>query len=745
MLKVSARNLIHKWTAALLVFAFAIGAAGTQTARAASLVVTNTSDSGPGSLRQAIADALPGDTIAFDPSLAGGTITLTSGQLEITRDLTISGPGTSQLAISGNNTDLVFLVRAGVTATIEGMTIRDGRSTSGGGIIHDGTLLTVNDITFTGNFVAAIDNRAMLIVNQSTFSDNSGGIMSVGPGVTVNDSTFINNSPASGIGGGILSFNNAGTLTVSNSTFTGNSADQGGAIYTTGITTINNSTFTGNSAGEGGGIQNIGTLTVNDSTFTGNSAVIGGGIRNFNDSTLTVRNSTFSSNFANNGGGILNDGAQLTVSNSTFSGNAASFGGGIQNFGALTVKHSTFSDNSGNPGLGGGILNNDTLTLENTIVANSASGENCANYGSIVDTGGNLSWPDTTCPGINADPKLLALAGNGGPTGTMALDAGSAAIDAAVDANCLTTDQRGMTRPQGPHCDIGAFELEQAAPDSTAPTITITTPADGAVYLLGQAVNADFSCQDEAGGSGLASCIGDVANGSPIDTSSLGNKNFMVDTADNAGNLASLTHNYSVVDATAPTITITTPANGALYQLGQVVNADYACQDEEGGSGLASCIGDVPNGSPIDTASVGPKSFTVSAADNAGNPASAMHNYSVVYNFSGFFQPVDNLPTLNLINAGKGVAVKFSLAGDQGLAIFATGYPISQQIACEGGAPLDTIEQTVTASSSSLSYDPATGTYIYKWKTEKAWAGTCRQLIVKLSDGTEHMANFKFK
>ena len=116
-----------------------------------------------------------------------------------------------------------------------------------------------------------------------------------------------------------------------------------------------------------------------------------------------------------------------------------------------------------------------------------------------------------------------------------------------------------------------------------------------------------------------------------------------------------------------------------------------------------------------------------------------------LFNFSGFFQPVDNLPTLNTVKAGQGVPVKFSLDGDQGLAIFAEGYPVSQQAACEGGAPLDAIEQTVTAGGSSLSYDPATNTYTYVWKTESSWKNSCRTLIVRLSDGTEHAANFKFK
>ena len=99
--------------------------------------------------------------------------------------------------------------------------------------------------------------------------------------------------------------------------------------------------------------------------------------------------------------------------------------------------------------------------LKNTIVANNPSAENCA--GTITDGGGNLSFPDTTCPGINVDPMLGLLQNNGGPTQTMALGPGSAAIDAADDAICgappvNSLDQRGVVRPQGPHCDIGAVE-----------------------------------------------------------------------------------------------------------------------------------------------------------------------------------------------------------------------------------------------------------------------------------------------
>jgi len=195
-------------------------------------------------------------------------------------------------------------------------------------------------------------------------------------------------------------------------------------------------------------------------------------------------------------------------------------------------------------------------------------------------------------------------------------------------------------------------------------------------------------------------------------------------------------------DITAPTITLTTPPDNAIYTKNEVVNADYSCEDEAGGSGLASCVGDVPSGDPINTSTVGPHTFTVDAADNAGNTAQTIHNYFVHYAFDGFRQPVDNLPTLNTVKAGSSVPVKFSLSGDQGLLIIASGYPASKQVACDA-APTDAIEQTATAGGSSLSYDSLADQYNYVWKTEKAWAGTCRQFVLKLDDGTFHQANFK--
>ncbi len=196
----------------------------------------------------------------------------------------------------------------------------------------------------------------------------------------------------------------------------------------------------------------------------------------------------------------------------------------------------------------------------------------------------------------------------------------------------------------------------------------------------------------------------------------------------------------NMVDRKPPTITITLPAANATYQLNAIVGAGYACVD--GGSGVASCLGPVANASPIDTSSPGTKTFTVNSTDTVGNPSTLAVTYTVVFTFTGFFSPVNNLPALNSVKAGSAVPVKFSLSGNQGLNIIAAGYPASVATACDSTAPVDAVEETVTAGSSSLTYDPSTGQYIYVWKTDKAWTG-CRQLVIKLIDGTYVRANFK--
>jgi hypothetical protein len=198
------------------------------------------------------------------------------------------------------------------------------------------------------------------------------------------------------------------------------------------------------------------------------------------------------------------------------------------------------------------------------------------------------------------------------------------------------------------------------------------------------------------------------------------------------------------IDTSAPTVTLSTPPTvPATYSLGQVVKASFQCDD--GGSGVASCVGTVANGANVPTTSIGDKTFTVTATDFAGHTTTVSHTYKVIFAFDGFFQPVDNLPTLNLVSAGSSIPVRFSLGGYQGLSIFAAGSPSSIAIKCNPTVPVDPIEESGSANASSLLYQAGNNQYVYTWATDKKWARTCRQFVMKLVDGTEHRANFEFK
>jgi hypothetical protein len=151
------------------------------------------------------------------------------------------------------------------------------------------------------------------------------------------------------------------------------------------------------------------------------------------------------------------------------------------------------------------------------------------------------------------------------------------------------------------------------------------------------------------------------------------------------------------------------------------------------------------SGTTVHLTAVGGCTITASQGGNANyNPApDKSRTFFVFYPWNGFFSPVDNGGVVNIAQAGSAIPVKFSLGGDRGLAIFAAGYPASTKIDCASGTPQDAIEETVTAGQSSLSY--GSGQYTYVWKTDKAWAGTCRLLTVKLVDSSSHTAVFKFK
>jgi Tol biopolymer transport system component/fibronectin type 3 domain-containing protein len=329
----------------------------------------------------------------------------------------------------------------------------------------------------------------------------------------------------------------------------------------------------------------------------------------------------------------------------------------------------------------------------------------------------------TSCVGTVADGAAVDTASLGGKTFTVT------ARDAAGNESTKT--------------------VSYTVRDVTAPTITITTPVDGATYKRGASYSALYTCSDEAGGSGISTCIdSQMAGNGPIDTATLGTKTFTVHAFDNAGNASSKTVTYHVTDQTDPVANISSPSEGAVYKLNQVVTASYGCTDEAGGSGLASCTGTVANGLPVDTSSVGTKSFTVTARDNAGNVGTKTVQYKVEYVFTGWFSPIDN-GVLNRMQAGAAVPVKFRLADVNGVVVTslsAVKQPItSVGITCPASDPVDDVEQTVAASTSGLQYDATNRQFQYNWKTDKTNAGKCRRLTVELLDGTRHTADFQFK
>ena len=186
------------------------------------------------------------------------------------------------------------------------------------------------------------------------------------------------------------------------------------------------------------------------------------------------------------------------------------------------------------------------------------------------------------------------------------------------------------------------------------------------------------------------------------------------------------------IDDSLPTVTV-----NDSYGFGEIAHA--VCADS--GSGIASCT--VP--SPLDTSSAGPKTISVRAEDRVGHVFEGSVTYQVRPNpFLGFFSPVDNLPTVNTAHAGSSVPVKFSLDGFRGLDVLATGFPASQQTTC-AGTVLDELEEIAPPGGSDFTYDAATDRYKYVWRTDRSWKGTCRQLVIRLRDGSEKRANFRFR
>jgi hypothetical protein len=480
-------------------------------------------------------------------AVPAGCYQLEHGPLTLAATMTIAGAGAGPASCAGGGTvirelggDRVLNVNNGTVASVSGVTLTGGVLVTGAGILNSG-FLTLDAVLITGNagrsFGAgsvgagggAIWNTAVgnLRVVDSTITGNAAGAGGAG------DSTH----PAGAAGGnGGAIYNAGGVVTIVGSTITGNSAGDGGdgADFGSG-----GNGATGAPGGSGGGIDNAGgTLDVEGSTISGNRAGNGGsggegdvgGSANeggdgggiYSTGELFVRDSTVSGNrggdggngglgdtgsggdggFGGSGAGVRSVGATL-ITNTTLSGNATGAGGGgglgspagLTRYGGIgggvylpsgaTGEFTNVTIAGNRAGQGGAMAlgNGVSATENNSVIASNTGIDECAG-GAFTDGGHNIGFGDTRCPGIHGDPRLGPLHDNGGPTPTMALLAGSPAIDlvpATSGQLCPDTDQRGLARPQGASCDAGAYEV--APPVLAGAGATATGPSSASVAV----------------------------------------------------------------------------------------------------------------------------------------------------------------------------------------------------------------------------------------------------------------------
>jgi hypothetical protein len=678
----------------------------TTPAHAATLGVSNTNDSGAGSLRQAIADAAPGDTITFE--LPNPSIITLNSELVIAKNLTISGPSAAALTISGNNASRVFFINPGASGassgppatslavSISNLTIANGRAKGGDGGAAN---IAGGSGGAAGMGGAVFVNNSNLTLSGVTFSANQaqGGNGSGGGG------SFFGAAGGGGVGGNGGGTNFPGGVGGSGGAL-GGSGGAGGAagIYLPEGSNGGNGGTGGDGAGAGGG--GIGDDCPNFPDCTGPGANGGnGGIGGFGGA----------------GGGGGSSGFDRSGSATGGIGGAGGFGGGGGGGGG--AQGISFDARARAGGLGGSFGGNGGSSSDSD---GGSGGGGAGLGGAIFIRAGSLTLADSSFTSNTASGGSSAQNGQG-KGGAIFL------LSPATATGCATFSGNSATNAAGSGTDTNdIYGASIPACDSTPPVITPNisgTLGNNGWYISD--VTVSWSVVDNE--STISSQTGCTSSTVSSDTSGV----TFTCTATSADGTAS--HSVTVKrDTIAPALAPLVSPNPVVLNGAASVTANAS--DTLSGLASQSC-------GTLDTSSLGSKSVSCTATDKAGNSASAAASYQVIYPWSGFFQPVDNLPTLNAVKAGQAVPVKFGLGGNRGLSILDSGYPISRQIACDGGAPADDIEQTVTAGSSSLSYDAASGQYSYTWKTDKSWAGSCRQLLVRLVDGTDHIALFKFK
>lgn len=356
----------------------------------------------------------------------------------------------------------------------------------------------------------------------------------------------------------------------------------------------------------------------------------------------------------------------------------------------------------------------------------------------------NVDWAGSTDPGDDVVRYALE-AKDTDDTDWTEVTSGISGTSVTVDPPLAegTWTLRVVAADDASALTVGA-ELAGVVVDSTAPAAPVLAASPAPAYDPSSAAGDEWWVDDvtvEATGGSDPSLpdsspgSGDVTVGPAtqlLTTSGLA----VASAVDAAGNVATSMLRVQI-DREAPSVGFTCPTS---VPLGSTATGSWSATDGAG-SGL---VGPASGLVVLDTSSYGLQvASTPPALDNVGNRATGTCTYSVAWPFDGFRSPVG--PEVNRASAGSAVPLKFSLGGARGLGIFAAGSPSSRTTTCDTSAPVDDVEETVTAGSSSLQYDAATDTYTYVWKTNKAWAGSCRTLSLALVDGSVHQARFVFK
>ncbi len=461
----------------------------------------------PASCTEAALDAALADsgTVTFNCGAAMHTIVLTKGR-NINAAVIVDGD--HRVTLSGGGTTRLFSVTAAGVLTLKNLTLMDGAGDSGA--VYNAGTFTVERSAWNNHQRGAIYNAGgSVTVRNNIFHNNVNGqggaiVNENGGELTVTDAIFRENRISGSGNGGAIYNSSQSTATLRDLFFLENQAadGSGGGFYNGGTMVAERVTLEENRAYSGGGIYNGGNLILRDSHLKSNTATgnFGGGIAHFNQTSSTSRleisNSTLDNNVSlQSGGGLFFSGALavLQATNVTLANNTASSQGGGGLFatnGTATLTNVTFNANISGATTGHGIENSSnapaSITLINTLVV----GGGC--MGAISDGGGNLQYPDASCGAAipSANPELGSFGNNGGLTPTYPIGENGPAHDAAINAACPATDQRGVLRPPLATCDIGAFEwgakplLTAIAPPSIlalSPEFTLTVRGENLI------------------------------------------------------------------------------------------------------------------------------------------------------------------------------------------------------------------------------------------------------------------------